>query len=352
LPGRRPFIYLADADVRRLLTPADAVEQAELALRRQAEGAVTWSEPRWMTVSPADRTLRYAAKACELDGEYGGFRVAMVDRHAAPAPDGPADPAPSQLTLLCDATRGRLLAVIDEEYMHALRTGAGAAVAARHCAVAGPQTVALIGAGRLAGPTYQALAAAVDIAEVRIASRRPESRDALARELGSVARAVADVESAVRDATIVITATTAREPLVRAEWLRPDAFVYAMGDAEELEPECYRTATRVMADDWVQCQVRPQMSGLIADGVIARDAVISLWQVIGGSEPARRDADGLLVMRSQGLVTQDVAIAALVYRRAVEDGLGVPLPGDAAKAPRSGVPSRPLVGSDSDRPSQ
>jgi len=318
----RALLYLSDADVRALLTPAAAVECAERALRRQAEGRVTWSQPRLLAMQQPRRTLKYAAKACVLDDQYSGFRVGMVDRAARAADDGGG--APRQVTILCDAERGRLLAVIDEEWQHAVRTIAAAAVAARYCAVAGPHVVAIVGAGRVAQPALDALRAVCEVSELRIASRSEETRDALARRLGPPAVAM-NVEDAVRGATIVITATTAVGPVVSAEWVRPGAFVYAAGDGQELESALYVRADRIAADDWEQCRFRDDMQRLVADAVIDPAQVTSLWEIISGKASARDTDDDLVVMRSQGLVTQDVAVAAYVYERAVAAGAGTRL---------------------------
>lgn len=317
-----PFLYLSSREAESLLSPGEAVELAELALQRQAAGKVTWSSPRLLTVAPGQSSRRYVAKACVLDERYAGFRAASVDREH-PAAEGSGG-APRQLSLLCDAASGRFLAVIDEEWQHAMRTGAGAAVAAKHCAPPGPQVVAMIGAGRVAGPTVQALREVFGGCEVRVSSRRADSAQALAASIGRGVRA-ASLEEALERATVVITATTSKEPLIAAGQLAPGAFVYAMGDGQELATDVYRSADVLMADDWDQCQTRTDIVRLLAEGVIDPERVISLWEVVAKVRSARsRDSD-VVVMRSQGLVTQDVAIAAHVYEAAVRRGSGVRL---------------------------
>jgi ornithine cyclodeaminase/alanine dehydrogenase-like protein (mu-crystallin family) len=323
--AERALLYLSDSDVRRLLTPAAAVECAERALRCQAEDRVTWSDPRLLGVAPPGRTMKYAAKACALDDDYAGFRVAMVDRSRRAADD--AGGAPRQLTILCDAERGRVLAVIDEEWQHAVRTAAAAAVAVRHCALPEPYVVALIGAGRVARPALDALQAVGEVAELRIASRSDETRQALARELGAPAISAASVEDAVRGATVVITATTSPDPVVEAEWVSMGALLYAAGDGQELATPLYERADRIIADDWEQCRHRDDLRRLVADGVVDPGQVASLWQIVGGSVPGRESDDEIVLIRSQGLVTQDVAVAAHVYERALEAGAGTRLAG-------------------------
>lgn len=313
-----PLTYISASDVRRVLTPEIAVRVAESALVSQAEGRVTWSTPRQMSVAPATMTRRYMAKACVLDERTAGFRAGSVDRARA---DDEAPGRPTLLTLVCDATTGQFLAIIDEEWQHAMRTGAAAAVAAKYCAPPGAQVIAVIGAGKVAGPTVEALRVVFDRPEIRISSRRQESREALAEALGGDVTAL-PVDAVLEGATVVITATTAREPLVEMRSLAPGAFVFAMGDGQEVSDDVYRRADVLMADDWEQCATRQDIARLVAEGVIDPASVVSLWEVVVGTRPGRlRDRD-IVLMRSQGLVIQDVAIGRYVYDECLRAGLG------------------------------
>ncbi len=322
-----PLTYISATDVRRVLTPEIAVRLAEAALLNQAEGRVTWSTPRLMAVAPATTSRRYMAKGCVLDERTAGFRAGSVDR--ALSEDEPPG-GPTLLTLICDATTGQFLAIIDEEWQHAMRTGAAAAVAAKYCAPPGPQVVAVIGAGRVAGPTVEALRVVFDKPEIRISSRRKESREALARAVGMDVKAL-PVDAALEGATVVITATTAKAPIVNLRSLEPGAFVYAMGEGQEVSDNVYRHADVLMADDWEQCTTRGDIARLVAEGVIDPASVVSLWELVGGTRPGRlRDSD-IVLMRSQGLVIQDVAIGRYVYDECTRAGLGSTL-GPAADA--------------------
>ena len=317
-----PLRYISGADVRRVLTPEIAVSVAQSALMNLADGKVTWSDPRLLKMAPDGTSRRYMAKGCVLDERTAGFRAGSVDRER-PEEALPAD-SPTLLTLMCDAATGGFLAIIDEEWQHAVRTGAAAAVAARHCAPPGKQVVAVIGAGKVAGPTIEAMRVVFPDAELRVSSRRPESRDALARALGPGVKAL-PIEAAVDGATVVVTATTAKEPIIDIGSLPPGVFIYAMGDGQEFTDEVYRQADVIMADDWEQVTVRQDIARLVAEGVIVPTSVVSLWESIAGIRPGRLHDRDIVLMRSQGLVIQDIAIARQVYEACTRAGLGVVL---------------------------
>lgn len=313
-----PLRYISSADVRQVLTVAAAVEVAEAALGDVAAGRATWSTPRLMTVSPPGTSRKYMAKACVLDGHTAGFRAGSVDRE-----DGKPRrrDAPTLLTLLCDAETGEFLAIIDEEWQHAVRTGAAAAIAARYGAPPGPQVIAVIGAGRVSGPTVEALRVVFDDPEIRISSRRPETREALAAALGSDVTPL-PVDKALEGATVVITATTAKQPILTAGSISAGAFVYAMGDGQEVSDDAYRRADVLMADDWEQVATRYDIARLVNEGIIESKSVVSLWEVVAGIRPGRLHSTDIVVMRSQGLVVQDVAIARYVYEECARAGIG------------------------------
>ncbi len=315
-----PLTYISAADVRRVLTTEVAVRVAESALDALAVGGVTWSDPRLLKIAPDGTSRRYMAKGCVLDERTAGFRAGSVDRERHD--NSPAGDAPTLLTLLCDAETGEFLAIIDEEWQHAVRTGAAAAVAARHCARSGKQVVAVIGAGKVAGPTVEAMRVVFEDAELRVSSRRPESREALARALGPDVRAL-PIDAAVEGATVVVTATTAKEPVLDINSLAAGVFIYAMGDGQEFTDEVYRRADVMMADDWEQVTGRQDIARLVDDGVIDPASVVSLWESIAGIRPGRLHDQDIVLMRSQGLVIQDIAIARYVYEACTRAGLGV-----------------------------
>jgi len=314
-----PLRYISTADVQQVLTAEAAVRVAESALLDVAAGRATWSTPRLMTVVPPGTSRRYMAKGCVLDQRTAGFRAGSVDRDLGEV--RPTHASPTLLTLICDPATGEFLAIIDEEWQHAVRTGAAAAVAARYGAPPGPQIIAVIGAGRVSGPTVEALRVVFDRPDIRLSSRRPESREALAAALGPDVTPL-PIDAALDGATVVITATTARQPVVSADSLSAGAFVYAMGDGQEVSDDAYRRADILMADDWEQVATRNDIARLVNEGVIEPESVVSLWEVIGGIRPGRLHPSDIVLMRSQGLVVQDVAIGRYVYDECTRAGLG------------------------------
>jgi ornithine cyclodeaminase/alanine dehydrogenase-like protein (mu-crystallin family) len=95
-----------------------------------------------------------------------------------------------------------------------------------------------------------------------------------------------------------------------------------MGDGQEVSDAVYRRADVLMADDWEQVATRQDIARLVTEGVVEPSSVVSLWEVVAGIRPGRLRPTDIVLMRSQGLVIQDVAIGRYVYDECIRAGLG------------------------------
>jgi ornithine cyclodeaminase/alanine dehydrogenase-like protein (mu-crystallin family) len=132
---------------------------------------------------------------------------------------------------------------------------------------------------------------------------------------------------ALDGADVVVTATSSREPVLRREWLAPGAHVNAVGacipDARELDGATVAAARIVVDSRHAAATEAGDLILAIADGAIGTDHVAAeLGDVLIGRAVGRRDDLELTVFESLGLGVEDVAAAAYVYRRAIEDGSG------------------------------
>lgn len=324
----RSFRYVGNADVKRVLTPADAVRVAEQTLADHAAGAIDWADPRQLDLWPELEVTRYKVKGCLLRRPgVAGFRVTGLNRTEA----GKTASAlrPTKHILLSDVKTSEFFGIVDERWGYGLRTGAGAAVAMKHLHAPGSDEVAVLGTGHMAWGAAHAVAAAVPLRRMRIWSPTPAKREAfaarLADELGIEVVAVATAQDAVTDVPMVVTATEAPEPFLEPGWFAPGVTVYALGRLQELPFEAYRTFT-FMADDTEQIRVCAEIKQLISEGGYSDSWVTTqLADVVGGLHPGRTSDDERILMRSQGLVTMDVAQALWVYEEASRRGLGIDL---------------------------
>jgi ornithine cyclodeaminase/alanine dehydrogenase-like protein (mu-crystallin family) len=324
------ILYLSNEDVKKILDLGRAVEVAEQALRDHSEGRVIWSTPEDLAIKP-DNGWQSWVTACALESSpVAGFRLRAIkseggSRDASRPPRGPR-----RILILSDREGGEILAIMDEDWCHAVRTGAAATVACRALARKGAATLAMLGAGDTARATLPVMARAFKLKEVRVSSRSPESRRAYARELGKqlglTIRPVDTAQEALKGADMVISATTTSEPFVREAWLEPGVFVYSIGKHQEMDDAVYKM-DKFVVDSWEHCKKKSDMDRLLRRGFLTRDDVYAeLPEIIAGKKPGRAADSERIFMRAIGLVNQDIAIADWIYRRATDAGVGTVLP--------------------------
>lgn len=329
--SRMGILYLSNDEVRRLLDLDQAVETTEQALRDHGEGRVIWSKPEDLAVKP-DRGWQSWVTGCALPSRsVAGFRFRSIK-----AEGGSRDPSrpargPRRILVLADGEGGEVLAILDEDWCHAVRTGAAAAVACRVLARKGSSTLAMLGAGDTARATLPVMARAFQLKDVRVASRTPQSREAYAKEFGEqlaiAVRPVDTVEEALRGADIVISATTASQPFVREEWLEDGVFVYSIGKHQEMEDAAYKKVDKFVVDSWEHCKRKSDLDRMLKEKFLTEnDIYAELPDLIAGRKAGRGSNRERILMRAIGLVNQDIAIAEWVYRRAVAAGVGTRLP--------------------------
>lgn len=209
--------------------------------------------------------------------------------------------------VLMDASTGRTLAVMDATWLTALRTAAVSAIAVDCITSDHPKTVAMLGSGALARTHALALRAVRTIAEIRIWSRDPANVARCADEVNGVQKTSA--EEAVRGADIVCTVTNATEPVLKGAWLKPGAFVAAIGaprpNWRELDDEAM--ANIVIADSYAAAA---QESG---DVILSGASVTAeLGEILAGLRPPPAPGS-TIIFKALGQAVVDAAAARLVY---------------------------------------
>jgi ornithine cyclodeaminase len=319
---------LTQTDLRAVVRlDLDAVETVADAFRALAKGGVEM---------PPILSLRVPEHRGEIDVKTA--YVPGVPQIAVKISPGFFDnpklglPSLNGLMVAFDARTGLLSALLlDNGYLTDIRTAAAGAVAARALAREDASVAAVLGAGMQARLQIEALVLMRPLREVRVWGRRSQAAAALAtrlaNEAGLEARAVPDAEAAVRGADIIVTATPAEEPILRAGWLSPGQHVTAIGsDAEyktELDPAIVAAAAPYVPDRLAQCAERGELRAALAAGLVPPGrAFAELGEVLAGRAPGRVGPSALTVADLTGTGVQDTAIAALALRRAEAAGLG------------------------------
>jgi len=240
---------------------------------------------------------------------------------------------PSEMGLLnlFDPRTGRPVAVIDAAGLTDMRTGAVTAIGARHLARKTSRVLAHIGARGTAYWNVRLLARLFDFAEIRVHSRRVESRDAfaarLAHDLGKPVVATADWESCVRGADIVVEASRlpAPAPLLQTAWIERGALVVPYGTMSAVELTLTDIMDKIVVDDWGQCKSGPfgSLRAHVEAGKLSKATLHGeLGEIVAGRKPGRARDDETILFWHRGLSLSDIALGHAMLAKAQRLGIG------------------------------
>lgn len=320
--------YLNAPDVAALaLTDDEIIAAVEAGLAAQGRGE-TVIEPRVHLVPGGGidghfNVLRGHVAPLALSGvKVVGDFVDNYRRHL---------PSEMGLLNLFDPTTGQPVAVIDAAGLTDMRTGAVTAIGARHLARPGSRVLGHIGARGTAYWNVRLLDRLFHFDEIRVHSRRPDSRDAFARrlaaDLGKPVRATADWESCVRGADIVVEASrlSAPTPLLRTEWIGRGAFVVPYGTMSAVELSLTDIMDKLVVDDWGQCksgQFGSLRAHVDAGKLSAATLHAELGEIVAGRKPGRTRDDETILLWHRGLSLSDIALGAAMLEKAQRLGIG------------------------------
>ncbi len=281
------------------VSPAEAIERTRTAFERHAAGE--WEMPAKVYVD-APPAGDFRAMPARGDGLATLKWVTSFPRN----PERGL-PVVAGALLVSSAETGELVAMMDCAAITSLRTGAAAAVSAQALASDDARTVGVIGCGVNGAWSARCLAAA-GYGEGVCFDPRDDAADALAGELGW--RAGERNEAAAQD--IVVTVTPADRPVVQAADLREGQHLAALGaDAKgkgEVELEAFERCA-IFCDEWEQASKGGELSGPVAAGLVAREDVTEIGDVLLDRATGRRDDDQITLFDSTGLAIQDLGIA-------------------------------------------
>lgn len=312
-----PTLILTHAEVRALCDMSLAMQAVETAFRAYAEGRARMPSKVYLELPEYAGDFRAMPS---LMGEYAG--VKWVNAHPQNARFGL--PTVLGTYVLSDPKTALPLAIMDATVLTALRTGAAAGVATKYLAELPLSRVGFIGCGVQARMFRDALRTLGGF-ELLAADRNPSAAQAFAAE--SAGRVVS-VEEASR-CPVVCIATPSSVPVMQDTWVLPGTHINAMGadgpGKQELDPAILKRA-RIVVDEPEQSLHGGELNVPVSQGLLsAADIAATLGEVIAGKRQGRRAHDEVTVFDSTGLAIQDVALAAAVYERAKERGVGTPI---------------------------
>jgi alanine dehydrogenase len=323
--------FLSGPDIDSLgLTQADILTAVEDAVRAHGQGR-TVVEPRVHLVPDNDGAGHFNVLRGHLSVPgVSGIKVVgdFVANYAAGLP--------SELGLLTlyDPRTGVPLSIMDATLITACRTGAMTAVGARYLARRDARVLGHVGARGTALWNVILLDGLFDLEEIRVTSRRPESREAFAAELAAVTstpvRVAATAEETFDGADILVEASRLRapEPLLRTAAVKPGAFVVPYGTISAVEPDLLDVMDKVVVDDWREAQ-SGQFGALrrhVDSGRLTAESLYAeLGQIVAGDKPGRERDDERILLWHRGLAILDIAVGLAIVRRAEEQDAGTML---------------------------
>lgn len=310
-------LLLREQHVTELLNIETAIEAVEEVLRDQAEGEAT-NRPRYRVAVPTSQ-LHVMAAGDQRLGVYG-LKTYTVSRQGA-----------RFLVLLYDAANGDMLAMIEADRLGQMRTGAASGVATKHMARASADVLGVYGSGWQAESQVLAVCAVRQLRQVRVYSRNAEKRAAFARRIQALLRCevvpVEQAEEAAHGCSIIVTATTSREPVLKGEWIEPGTHINAAGSnflsKAEIDIETVRRAAVVAVDSLEQSRLEAgDLLPALDRGVISWEAITELGRIIAGYAKGRTSDDEITLFKSNGIALEDISTALRVYNLARERGIG------------------------------
>jgi ornithine cyclodeaminase len=240
---------------------------------------------------------------------------------------------PSEMALLnlFDPRTGAPLAVVDAAGITDMRTGAVTAVGAKHLARKGSRILGHVGARGTAYWNVRLLDRLFDLEEIRVHSRRKESRDAfgaiLARDLGKKIVVTDDWRACVEGADIVVEASRLEkpEPLLRTEWIKPGALVVPYGTMSAVELSLTDIMDKIVVDDWGQCRQGPfgSLRAHVEAGKLSETTLhAELGEIVAGKKPGRTGDGETILLWHRGLSLSDIALGAAMLTKAERMGIG------------------------------
>jgi ornithine cyclodeaminase/alanine dehydrogenase-like protein (mu-crystallin family) len=321
------ILILSHDEVVELLPMKECIAVMREALIALAAGQV--HQPLRTIIRPPDASGLMGLMPSYMSGERAAFGLKAI----CVFPGNPAvgKDAHQGAVLLFSAETGELEAMMNASAITAMRTAAVSGVATNLLARADASNLAVIGTGVQARSHLAAMAEVRSVKRCRVVSRQPEHAKAFAEEMKKnfsfPLEVVATVAEALEGADLIVTATTAIEPIVKREWISPGAHLNLVGACTPKTREV-DGATMAAASVYVDRRESTMNEAgdylfAVREGAIGADHIrAEIGAVLHKDKPGRTSPEEITLFKSLGLAVEDLAAAEYLYRKAKELNLG------------------------------
>jgi ornithine cyclodeaminase len=210
--------------------------------------------------------------------------------------------------------------LLDEGYLTDVRTAVAGAIVAKYLAPRHIERIGIVGTGVQARLQLQYLALMTSCKQVLVWGRNEDKIASFSKDMARAGFSVAstrDTAEIAAHCNLIVTATPSTEPLLRDEHVRPGTHITAVGTdgahKQELDPAILKRADLVVADSISQCCERGDIAHALRAGMIARDRLVELGNVIARTAPGRTSETQITVADLTGVAVQDIKIAEAVF---------------------------------------
>ena len=316
-------LFLNESEVASLLPMNECIDVLDQAFAHAGSGD-TEIKPRSRMRMP-NGFFHFMAAA---DAGSGVFGYKAYPSFASPG-------GAKMMVMLFDYETGQMLSCMEGGRLGQIRTGAASGLATRYMAREDATTVGVIGTGGQARTQLEAICAVRPVSQVKVFSRRQERREQFAQRMSESLSVdvvpMDDAQSWTMDSDIVIVITSAREPVLMGEWLKEGAHVNAAGGNHWIRREIDETAVEraqlIVVDDLEQAKIEcGDLMWPESRGAFRWDMAHELREVVSGAVNGRPSSQAITLFESMGIALEDIAAAQLVFRKAMERGIGQELP--------------------------
>jgi ornithine cyclodeaminase len=330
--GSTDLLFLNQADIRGTgLTMSRTIKIVERVLALHDEGKVNLPSKVILDLGEHERG-RINAMPAYVGEEFEICGIKWI----AGFPHNPKKygiPRAHAIIVLNDSETGVPLAIMDGTYVSAMRTGAVSGVGAKYLANPESEVAGIIGCGVQARTQIMALKSVLPaLTLLKCFDIVPDNSQRFAQwvseELSLQATAVQSPQQAVQEADVIVTATVADEPIVKATWLKKGCFFSHIGSFQEEEEEVIYTADKVIVDLWHEVLHRgtPLLAKLYRAGKITEESIYAnIGEIIRGKKSGRTSKDERIFYSPLGLGSEDVGVASYIFQQAKQKNLGITL---------------------------
>ncbi len=310
-------LFLTEQNVEQLLTVPVAIEAVESAFLQLASRKAE-NLPRRRLHNPEGMLHLMAASLPEQG--FMGFKAYTT--------------YPNKVKFkvyLYSTKTGELLAIIDADRLGQIRTGAASGVATRWMARQDSKVVGILGSGWQARTQLEAVCHVRPPTQVLAFSRSADRLRAFCEEMQQQLKvpctAVSSPEEVAEASDILITITSSVSPVFNGEKLKPGTHINAAGSnsilKRELDEVCIRKCSSIVVDSKEQAKLEcGEFLAPLEKGILTWEGVRELGEVVSGQAKPRKDSRDITLFKSLGLALEDVAVAARIYRLALDQNVG------------------------------